>query len=307
MLTGRSFILVALMSVLIAGAALPAFAQSDEATKGLSAAYKFIKDGETGKAIAKLDEVLKKAGSDSAAAAKALLLRAQAREKAGQNVLALADYDGALWLQGLSSKERQRAVDGRKRTMARLGIGSGPAEAGKAATTPEVAAPERTRTRTRKSAEPWRTAVEDDKSTQSGSDSDPISSFLGGIFGGSSTSATPPKEQAPIASDWSRATAVTRLEESQAATAGAASSAEYRVQLAAVGTEKDAQAEARRLGRKLGETLGGRTLGVVRTDTSAGNTYYRIVVGPMPDRTQSQELCQKIKALGVDCLVVMNR
>lgn len=318
MLTARAFFTAALTMLFMLGGVPRVQAQSEQAMKDLSAAYKLLQDGETSKAIAKVEEVLKKTPSDSAAAAKAMLMRAEAHEKTGKTIKALADFDAALWLQGLSSSERERAVAGRKRLMARLGIAgssskedvsAAPESAGKAATSAPAASERRRASGER--AGSWQTAVEDRKGeagTGAG-DSSLFSQFFQGIFGASDTTkpAESSNKQAPTVSSWSQGTAVTSVEERRDAQVVDERPQEYRVQLAAVASAEEAKAEAERLRRLHASALGGRAPGVVRTDTAAGNTYYRVMVGPMPDRIASQELCQKIKAQGGDCLVVLTR
>ena len=296
---------------LVAAVAGPALAQ-DPAGK-LSEASALIRQNQMDRAISQINEVLHKAGTDSQMAARAVLLRGEAHARAGKPVMALADFDAAMWLGGLDASERKRANDGRSAMLARLGMGGDPSAV--IASPPETPSPPRAERQTTpapaatataaaprppRTAE-WTTSVQEESPEES---SGLFGSLFGGIF---SSSSDEPESTQTSAESWSTGTSLTSLPAEPAAASPSADGRVYRVQIASVATEEGAQAEARRLGRRLGVSLGGATPEIVRMDTDAGNTYYRIMVGPQPSRERSQELCETFKSQGVDCLVVSSR
>ncbi len=312
----------------------PAAAQSEENLRKLSEAYKLIQDDETAQAVEQLNALLEEAPEDSTAAAGAMLLRGQAYLKAGRNTQALSDFNAALWLQGLNASQRKDAVAGRQAALAALGLAeedAAPATAEEsdpsqtasiptsiptstdneepaAAPAPRTAsAPEPANTaQPQPQAEPataaWQTEVE----TAETEDSDGIGGFFNSLFGGGSDEPEPPRReerQTAAASGWTASTTEATGTTSSVSTDGRT----YRVQLASVGTRDGAESEVRRLSRLLGDALQGATPNIQRTDTDAGNTYYRIVVGPQPSRDAASSMCQSFKSRGVDCLVVSSR
>lgn len=298
--------------------ASPAHAQSKENLRKLSDAYKLIQEDSTAEAITQLDGVLEEAPDDSDAAAKAMLLRGQAYAKAGRHAQALADFNAALWLQGLSSSQRKDAVEGRKAALAKLGLAdkdSKPPESGTAsppesATSPAPQAAPTARAQTKPeqpTSTAWRTDVE--AAEQQDDDSSGIGSFFSELFGGNSdgpaeqTASVATTNDPPAASGW--ATSTSDLSGTSAGSSG--DGRQYRVQIASLGTREGAESEARRLTRILGDAMAGESPSIVRTDTDAGNTYYRIMVGPTPSRDTAEEMCQMFKSRGVDCLVLSSR
>ncbi len=313
-----------------------AAAQSKENLRKLSSIYKLIQDDETTEALKQLNALLEDAPEDPDTAAKAMLLRGQVHAKSDRHANALADFDAALWLQGLNDSQRKDAVAGRKAALSALGLADesdsadatdGAASSGNesiptsipTSTAPEPAAPATSNAPTpapqpTASSEPtpardpaagaWQTDVES-AGTQP-EESGGIGSFFSNLFGGSNEPDAPDPEgteTATAASGWSASTDDT----SQALTSSSADAGRYRVQIASVGTRDGAESEVRRLSRLLGDALQGQTPRVVRTDTDEGNTYYRIVVGPKPSRDAANALCQNFKSEGVDCLVVSSR
>jgi len=303
-----TLLILAVFLVSASGAPPPGHAQTKENLRKLSDAYKLIQADETKKAVKTLNGILEDVPEDSEAAAKALLLRGQAYAKSGRHVQALADFNAALWLQGLSSGQRKDAVAGRKAALAKLGIGD--EDAGDGETTADggervsaVTDPGGDETADAPSAGAWRTDVQ---SAPSDDDSDSIGSFFSTLFGGDSEETeTASVDREPETTDSSGWTATTTARETASQSSG--DSGQYRVQIASVGTQEGAEAEVQRLSRLLGDALQGEEPRIVRTDTDAGNTYYRIVVGPKPSRDDASALCKSIKAAGADCLVVSNR
>lgn len=308
----------------------PVAAQSKDDLRKLSAAYKLIEEDETAKAVEQLNGILEETPESPDTAAKAMLLRGQAYTKAGRHAQALADFDAALWLQGLNSSQRKDAVAGRKAALAKLGLedpsgeettataeassqresgsiptsiptstdepssSSEPADAGETTT---ASVPDEPAT------DAWQTNVQTSKAEP---EEDSGSSFFSDLFGGDDSEtgerSKPEQTETAAASGWTASTT-----EASAPASGDSEGRRYRVQIASVGSREGAESEARRLSRLLGDAMDGETTNIVRADTDAGNTYYRIVVGPQPSRSAAQAMCQDFKSRGVDCLVVSSR
>ncbi len=312
----------------------PGAAQSEENLRKLSEIYKLIQDDETAEAVEQINALLEEAPEDSTAAAGAMLLRGQAYLKAGRNTQALSDFNAALWLEGLNASQRKDAVAGRQAALAELGLAEEDAAPDATAEAPDPAqtasiptsiptstddeepapdpAPQTASAPEPESAsspEPsggpaaaWQTEVETAETEQSSG----IGGFFSSLFGGGSDEPEPaPREQRQTAavSGWTANTT-----DAAPANSGASSDGRtYRVQIASVGTRDGAESERRRLSRLLGDALQGATPNIQRTDTDAGNTYYRIVVGPQPSRDAASTMCESFKSRGVDCLVVSSR
>ncbi len=290
-----------------------AHAQSKDNLRKLSDAYKLMQDDKTAEAIKQLDGVITDSPEDTEAASKAMLLRGQAYVKAGRHAQALADFNAALWLQGLSSSQRKQAVEGRKAALAKLGLGEGEASSSQTEEKPEsVATPQPAPTASaqqppqRPAAPSWQTEVQ--AAAEEEEDTGGIGSFFSGLFGGDTQE---PAEQTasvatsrdPAASGWATRTA----ESEEPRPTRSSDGGQYRVQIASLSTREDAESEVKRLTRILGDAMAGETPNIVRTDTDAGNTYYRIMIGPKPSREDADEMCQMFQSRGVDCLVLASR
>ena len=290
-----------------------AHAQSKDNLRKLSDAYKLMQDDKTAEAIKQLDAVIGESPEDTDAASKAMLLRGQAYAKAGRHAQALADFNAALWLQGLSSSQRKQAVEGRKAALAKLGLGEGEASSSKTDEQPESVStpqpaptPRAQQAQQRPATASWQTEVQ---AAAEEEDSGGIGSFFSGLFGGDSqepaeqTASVATSRETAASSDWATRTA--DIEESRPTQSS--DGGQYRVQIASVSTREGAESEAQRLTRILGDAMAGETTDIVRTDTDAGNTYYRIMIGPKPSRDDADEMCQMFKSRGVDCLVLSSR
>jgi cell division septation protein DedD len=77
----------------------------------------------------------------------------------------------------------------------------------------------------------------------------------------------------------------------------------WRIQLASLTSETRAQAELQRMQQANTDVLGGLALNVEQANLAKG-TYYRIQAGPLADRGAATDLCTKLKARKLDCLVV---
>lgn len=84
----------------------------------------------------------------------------------------------------------------------------------------------------------------------------------------------------------------------------AATSGGYRVQLGAVKSKGHATREAGRLSRIHKAVLGNLKIAVGRADLGERGVYYRLRVGPLPDRSAAQALCRKLSAFQQGCIVI---
>lgn len=75
------------------------------------------------------------------------------------------------------------------------------------------------------------------------------------------------------------------------------------LQLAAVANEADINGEWQRLKRRLGDIIEGQELQIERADLGSKGVFYRLQIGPFPDRNEAASICTNIKAGGGDCLI----
>jgi tetratricopeptide (TPR) repeat protein len=300
-----------------------AAAQSSKQTDAVARAAQALDKGQHAEALKAVDEAFK-LELDGDLASRALLIRAQAHEKSGRPAQALADYNSAIWLQSLPAAERPKAVEGRQRVMAALGLASSqpPSSSGSTA-----------------SALP---------SSSGGG----IGGFFEGIFGGSPTPApSAPAAPPPQAATDGWATRVTpersaaaarqpsapaqpaqpapAQPQRQAAAAPAATASSQRVsrdsdaepaprapvqQAAAVSSgadaggfdidfgaaasERAAKSQAGKIKSQLSDILVNRELDLV-----PNGSQVRIVAGPYKTRSVADALCRTIQTRGVACEV----
>lgn len=88
-----------------------------------------------------------------------------------------------------------------------------------------------------------------------------------------------------------------------AAPAKTAPAAAWRVQLASLSKQSDAEAAWARLQKRNPDLLGKLRL-EVQTAQLAKGTYYRVQAGPLADRAAAASLCGSLKSRKQDCLVV---
>ncbi len=123
---------------------------------------------------------------------------------------------------------------------------------------------------------------------------------------------TPPAPQeraAPAESSQAAPAAAPEPTPAQVAMAPAAgvsgtSVAGFRVQLAALKTEDEARRAAIKLQRQNGDLLGHLKMSVVRADLGAKGVFYRLQAGPLSGADAAGDLCAKLKARKLGCLVV---
>lgn len=78
----------------------------------------------------------------------------------------------------------------------------------------------------------------------------------------------------------------------------------YRIQLAALKSDAEAQATWKRLKSRHGNLLQSYQPNIVKTELGGLGTFYRLQLGPFADKARSKQLCQNFKAGGLDCFLL---
>jgi len=308
----RHLVVIVLAAFLASAVARPALANTAQVTAALTEASKLIQKGGYAKAIEVIDNALRSGEVKSDLAAKALLMRAEANEKLGRGAFALADYNSATWMQGLSAPDRKRAEEGYVRMQKALGVAApkdvppSPGTAGAGAGTPKVQS---------------NAAVQETPSEERTGSTGGIGSFFSNLFGPTDTQpAAAPPQPAPSAAVVTPAQPQgkqgARPQQRQAAAEApavtgsikpATDKGNFAIQLAAVAEEDKAIAEADRLARKYGADLGGRSPQLMIVPTNDGGTLYKIVAAPFETRNDGIAACEFLKAKGLSCMVITKK
>ncbi len=82
---------------------------------------------------------------------------------------------------------------------------------------------------------------------------------------------------------------------------------DYFVQLASVKSDQSARNEWARLKKAHSELFDDLALDVQRADLGDRGIFYRIRIGPFPNRATAQDMCAQIKTAKLDCLVVRDK
>jgi sporulation related protein len=77
----------------------------------------------------------------------------------------------------------------------------------------------------------------------------------------------------------------------------------FRIQLAALKSEAEANKAWTRVLAKHNDVLGALTVHIVRADLGSQGIYYRVQAGPFADKASAKAACDKLKASGQQCLV----
>ncbi len=77
----------------------------------------------------------------------------------------------------------------------------------------------------------------------------------------------------------------------------------YRVQLASLKSQADANKAWRRLSAKYPDILGPLSLHLEKADLGAKGIYYRVQAGPFTEKAAARDICAKLKAKKQQCLV----
>jgi hypothetical protein len=314
-------------------------ARGDDATNALAEANKLIEKGVPVKAIELIDDALKSGKVSGDLAAKALLMRAQAQEKLGKHAYALADYNSALWMQGLSDRDKKEAEDGRNRILTKLGV-NGP---DKAASAPAAAVRTAAAPAAQGSARPqgsnWGTEVQTSGSEQKTGGIGSFFSGLTGLFSSSDSkagqaqkaepepaAAPQPAQQNPrsvaVITETSprpspkkpqvqpaKAEPVRKAPAKEASTASAPAaggregSGNFAIQFAALQSEDNAISEVNRIAKRYGDLLGGRSPSVTIVPTKDGGTLYKVIAEPY-QRGEAQATCEILKTKNLNCMLI---
>ncbi len=82
-----------------------------------------------------------------------------------------------------------------------------------------------------------------------------------------------------------------------------AATADFRIQLAALKSEAEANSAWKRILGKHIDVLGSLTVHIVRADLGTQGIYYRVQAGPFPDKASAAAACEQLKSSGQQCLV----
>ena len=115
--------------------------------------------------------------------------------------------------------------------------------------------------------------------------------------GSTTATATAPAAPATTAATTTVASAGTSASSQPAATA------DFRIQLAALKSEAEANSAWKRIQSKHIDVLGSLSVHIVRADLGAQGNYYRVQAGPFPHKASAGAACDKLKSSGQQCLV----
>jgi SPOR domain len=307
----------------------------------IETAIKLVESGKADQAVQSLSTVLSAGSLPPTIMAKALYWRGVAYRKLNKPAQAISDLTSALWLKGgLSESERAEAQENRAAAYREAGLPDQVDAETKAKPKPSVKAAaasgstqkdETTTTQTSSFASSSQTPPPAETTTSGGFD---LSNLFGSIFGGAApaTNTPPPtaslgegatspaSEQVSPAVPRSKRNKVVSSATPPSADANAASTAQvkppgklppaasaggrFRVQVAAVRTEKEAQSAAQKLKQQLGAAVEGREPEIDQAVYGSMGAFYRVRIGPYASAQESQSLCTKLKGSGLDCFVV---
>jgi tetratricopeptide (TPR) repeat protein len=119
---------------------------------------------------------------------------------------------------------------------------------------------------------------------------------------------SPPKPPA-VTTAWTTQTQADSTPETRVATASptvpvpSAGGVAYRLQLSPTRSEAEAQALWQQVSKQ-NQQLAGLQPHVEKTDMGNLGTFYRLQIGPFPDKAESIKVCNALKRSGVDCFLV---
>ncbi len=301
-----------LATFLLGMSALAVAAQAANPTAALTEASKMLEKGIPVKAIEIINQTLTSGQIPAELAAKALMLRAQAQEKLGKSAYALADYNSAIWMQGLSSKDKSDAEKGRDRILGKLGVSTG---AEKPATESRIA--ESGGAAAKPVKQSWNTGVQ-----TTGSEERTGGSTFNSLFGSSDASPKQPEARPQARPKAQPDAAAAKAEPAKARqetiaspprVAAAAQTArpsvsseatgKFAIQFAALHSEDSAISEVDRIEKRYGADLAGRTPSVKILETSDGGTLYKVIAAPY-ERGEGLAICELLKTKGVGCMII---
>jgi hypothetical protein len=182
---------------------------------------------------------------------------------------------------------------------------------------PSTSAPPPPRGESAPAAGSWSTTTTDASADNSSSGSSRVGRWINSWRGESGSDAPPPQaestpppraateappraqSQAP-SSGWD---AQTQIVTADARPAGLSDSGSYTLQLAASRSQDEAQALYAKVAKQ-NPALASKQPDIQKTDLGGLGTFYRLQIGPFPDKAESLKLCNALKRSGVDCFLV---
>lgn len=305
--------------------------RADDITPALTEAAKHLQQGAPAKTLEIINRTLKSGQIPAELASKALLLRARAHEALDKYAYALADYNQALWMKGLSDGDKDAAEAGRKRIMTKLGVDDGDAPAAKPVKTAQTQQPAAQPAGQQRKATAWDTDVQTTVSEERTGGTGGLGGFFGGLFGSSSSEKTEPQQppgeiqaaarpavqrvavepqtrQAAIAQQRTKPEQPTLTQTRVSQTTGTLSaggelSGDFAIQIAALHSEDRALYEVNRVEKRFSELLGGRTPSITVRATSDGGTLYKVIIEPY-QRGEGVATCEMLKTKGLNCMLI---
>jgi hypothetical protein len=311
---------------------------SAEAT--VEAAKKLVESGKAEQAVQSLSTVLSAGSLPPPIMARALYWRGVAYRKLNKPAQSISDLTSALWLKGgLSETERTEALENRAAAYREAGLPDQFDGETKGKSKPSVVAaapsssPQKeagSNTQTSSFASSNQNPPPAETTASGGFD---LAGLFGSIFG-TATPATntppptaslgqaatsPASEQASPPVPKSKRNQAVSSATPSAAGGNAASTAQgkpvgkqqrtasggrFRVQVAAVRTEKEAQSAAQKLKQQLGAAVEGHEPEIDQAVYGNMGAFYRVRIGPYATAQESESLCAKLKGSGLDCFVV---
>jgi hypothetical protein len=183
---------------------------------------------------------------------------------------------------------------------------------------PSTSAPPPPRAESAPAAGSWSATTTDASADNSSSGSSRVGRWINSWRGESSSDAPPPQagsappppraaaeapprsqSQAP-SSGWD---AQTQIVTADARPAGLSDSGSYTLQLAASRSQEDAQALYAKVAKQ-NPALASKQPDIQKTDLGGLGTFYRLQIGPFPDKAESLKLCNALKRSGVEFFLV---
>jgi hypothetical protein len=181
---------------------------------------------------------------------------------------------------------------------------------------PSTAAPPPPREEKAPAPGSWSTTTTDASAESSSSGSSRVGRWINSWKGDSNSDSPPPqaesapppraateapsRPQAAPSSGWD---AQTQIVTADARPAGATDSGSYTLQLTASRSQEEAQALYNKVAKQ-NPALASKQPDIQKTDLGGLGTFYRLQIGPFPDKAESLKLCNALKRSGVDCFLV---
>jgi hypothetical protein len=161
----------------------------------------------------------------------------------------------------------------------------------------------------------WSTTTTDAAADNSSSGSSRVGRWINSWKSDSSSGAPPPqaesapppraaepapRAQAAPSSGWD---AQTQIVTADARPAGDVAGGSYTLQLAASRSQGEAEALYKQVAKQ-NPALASKAPDIQKTDLGGLGTFYRLQIGPFPDKAESLKLCNALKRGGVDCFLV---